>query len=97
KSQIGSGRKAQMGSSDPTSPRRKASLFNLPGPRARHFSFRRCKTATRLSRLGPLADAALRQWNVRSDRRNAGSALPVELVAQVLHAAVEPGHELPIA
>src|SRR5258707_899105 len=28
-----------MGSSDPTSPRRKASLFNLPGPRARHFSF----------------------------------------------------------
>ena len=39
KSQIGSGRKAQMGSSDPTSPRRKASLFNLPGPRARHFSF----------------------------------------------------------
>ena len=28
-----------MGSSDPTSPRRKASLFNLPGLRARHFSF----------------------------------------------------------
>src|SRR3546814_11741507 len=23
----------------PTSPRREASLFNLPGPRARHFSF----------------------------------------------------------
>ena len=27
----GSGRKARMGSSDPTSPRREASLFNLPG------------------------------------------------------------------
>jgi hypothetical protein len=39
KSHTGSGRKAQMGSSDPTSPRRKASLFNLPGLRARHFSF----------------------------------------------------------
>src|SRR5262245_39454952 len=29
-----------QGSSDPTSPRREASLFNLPGLRARHFSFR---------------------------------------------------------
>src|SRR5215470_303267 len=28
-----------QGSSDPTSPRREASLFNLPGLRARHFSF----------------------------------------------------------
>src|SRR5689334_9125564 len=32
-------RKAWKGSSDPTSPRREASLFNLPGLRARHFSF----------------------------------------------------------
>src|SRR5262249_32660008 len=32
-------RKAWKGSSDPTSPRREASLFNLPGRKARQFSF----------------------------------------------------------
>ena len=78
KSQIGSGRKAQMGSSDPTSPRRKASLFNLPGPWARHFSFCCCRSATDQSDLGLSADTALRQWNGREALRNAGLLLKAQ-------------------